>query len=270
MSKETMKEMDALMGGGKAPAAEKTFDAAEYERQKHELDNMRGRVKASDARVKELEKQLEELRRTRRGEDIVSAALTDDERAKFEPEFLGAAAKLVAASEERVRREYEEAERQRREKEEKERAEAEERASESFARLVNERFPGFLSSVSNGGENSAQWQKFMFEDGLGPSINAAWKARNIDVLSKFINQFKSKFSIRVPSGSQGAATSPEPRNLGSGATVQTGGPNKVYTAEEYAALEKQAMMLRRRGDWDGYRKLNDELYTILAENRVKD
>ncbi|MBQ1344758.1 MAG: hypothetical protein IIY62_00205 [Kiritimatiellae bacterium] len=271
MSMEKISEMDALMGGGPARnAAEQNFDAAAFEKQKHELDNMRGRVKASDARIKELEKQLAELRTAKSGEDLVSRALSESEREKLAPEFLGAAAKLAATSAEQVRREYEERERARLEQEAQARAANEERAKENFARLVEGRFPGFLSSVSTGGPNNAQWRKFMDEDGYSASVNAAWNACNLEVLSQFIEQFNSKLGIRVPSGSQGTATSPDPRTLGSGAPVQTGGPNKVYTAEEYAALEKQAMQFRRRGDWEGYRKLNEELNTILAENRVKD
>ena len=255
-------------GGGAKPAEGNAPDAAEVERQRHELENMQGRVKALDKRNKELEKQLAELRAARRGEDILSETLTAEEREKLDPAYLAVQAKIAAASEERIRREYEERERERKEQDARKAAEDEERAKGNFVNSVEERFPGFLASTASGGQNNEQWKKFYAL--YGPSISAAYNSCNLEAMAHFITQFQSQLGIRVPSGSQGTATSPDPRNLGSGEPVQHGGPNKVYTANEYAALEKQAMQLRRRGDWEGYRKLNDELNNILAENRVKD
>lgn len=269
MSKEQTSEMDALTGGTNAqPAPEKTFDAAEIEKQRHELDNMRGRVKSLDSRNKELEKELAALKAERGRADIVSAALSDEEREKLDPNFLDAAAKIAAASAASVRQEYEERERARQEQDAANRSANEERAKKDFAHRIEERYPGFLGSIGEGGGNSEQWKRFYAFN--GPSISSAVARFDIETLAYFIDKFNSELGIRVPSGSQGAATSPDPRNLGSGAAVQHGGSNKVYTAEEYAALEKQASQLRRRGDWDGYRRLNDELNNILAENRVKD
>jgi hypothetical protein len=133
---------------------------------------------------------------------------------------------------------------------------------------VEEQFPGFFASVGAGGPNAAAWAEFCQMH--GPSINAAYAQFNLKTITQFIKMFKSKLGVRVPSGSQGAATAPDPRNLGSGATVQLEDGAKVYTAEEFASLEKQAMQARRRGDWDAYRKLDQELNTILAEDRIKD
>ena len=267
MSKE-VEQMDALMGGGTTtPAAAEPTAQEEFERTKHELDVARGRLKARDGRVKELEKELAELRARTQQEDIVSRALTPEEREKLDPTFLSAAAKIAKASEESLRREQEE--RDIRAKEERE-ADAMRRKAD-FTRRVEERFPGFMADVGAGGPNSAAWQEFMRNPIYGPSVNAAYARLDLETVAHFITQFKSKLGIRVPSGSQGAATSPDPRNLGSGApTVQQDDSQKVYSAKEYEALEKKAMAARRRGDWKEYQKLNEDLNNILAEGRVKD
>lgn len=276
MNKEKMEEMDALMGSGKntnaGGATDKSSISQEvFDKTNHELDVARGRLKTLDARNKELEKEVATLRASKARTDIVSTALSDEERANLDPTFLDAAAKIAAASADAVRQDYEERERARQEQEAANRAANEAVARENFARKIEERYPGFFNSVSRGGPYHEQWLNFKNDPYLGSSIVTAWNDCNVEVMSMFIEKFNSSLSIRVPSGSQGQATSPEPRNLGSGATVvHHGGPNKVYTADEYSALEKQADQLRRRGDWDGYRKVCDELNNILAEGRVKD
>lgn len=269
MNKE-VEQMDALMGGGTTtPAAAQPTAQEEFERTRHELDVARGRLKARDGRVKELEKELAELRARTQQEDLVSKALTPEERERLDPSFISAAAKIASESENRIRREQEE--RDQRAIEERE-ADVQRRKAD-FSRRVEERFPGFMSSVGAGGEKSAAWTEFMHFN--GPSVNAAYARFDLETVAYFISQFdswyKSKFGIRVPSGSQGKATSPDPRNLGSGAQpVQQDDSKKVYTSEEYDAIEKKALAARRRGDWDEYRKLNDKLNDILAEGRVKD
>lgn len=264
MSKEVTDQMDALMGGERKPDGAAKAVPDDYEKTKHELDNARGRCKTLDARVKELERENAALRASRSQEDLVSSALTEEERQKLDPVFLTAAAKIAAASEERIRREREERDQQTAQ----EREERESQAKEDFKRLLASKHPGFFESVAPGGEKAAAWADFMSR--FGASVNAAYARRDENAVGYFVDLFNSQHRDRVPSGSQGGATSPSPRNLGSGASVQPDGRAKTYTPDEYAALEKQAMAARRRGDFDAYRKLNDELKTILAEGRVKD
>jgi hypothetical protein len=246
--------MDALMGGANTPegAAEGGVSKEEFERTKHELDNNRGRLKALDSRLKELEKENAELRAAREREDIISSALTDEERAKVDPEFLKVMAKMNAETEARLRRENEERERQSAE----ERNLRAEQAKQDFVRRVEDRFPGFLASVGAGGANAEAWSRFY---GIyGASIASAYSRFDLDALSHFINMFNLELGNRVPSGSQGAATGPDPRNLGSGAPV--GAPTtKTYTEDEITALFDKKEAARDRGDWAEVRRLTDEI-----------
>lgn len=266
MSKAETEQMDALMGGANSPAngAGSGVSVDEFERTKHELDNSRGRLKALDAKLKELEKENAELRASRNRDEIVSSALSEEEREKLDPAFVSAMAKVSAATEERMKREYEERDRRLAE----ERAARVQDAKKNFAQQIESAFPGFLSSIGEGGANAAAWQEFYSV--YGASVNAAYARFDMNAISTLIKQFNAQLGIRVPSGSQGKATSPDPRNLGSGREVQRDNGTKTYTSEEYAQLEKQAMQARRRGDFDAYRKLDEELNTILAEGRVKD
>ena len=274
MSNEKMNEMNALLGGDTNTSDNVTVvntGVAQdvFDKTNHELDVARGRLKTLDAKNKELEKELAALKASKARTDIVSAALSDEERANLDPTFLDAAAKIAAASANSVREQYEERERLRQEQDAANRTANEERMRKDFVNRIEGKYPGFLNSISVGGGNCEPWKKFY--EFNGPSIAAAVSRFDLESLSYFIDKFNSELNIRVPSGSQGHATSPDPRNLGGGAiVVQHGGPNKIYTADEYAALEKQADQLRRRGDWDGYRKVCDELNNILAEGRVKD
>lgn len=270
MSKAETEQMDALMGGANSPAngAGSGVSMDEFERTKHELDNSRGRLKALDAKVKELEKENAELRASQNRDEIISSALSEEERDKLDPAFVSAMAKVSAATEARLRKEYEERDRQTA-------AEREARMQEAkvnFARQIESAFPGFLASIGESGDKNAQWREFCGV--YGASVNAAYARFNVSAISTLIQQFiawsNKEQGVRVPSGSQGKAMSPDPRNLGSGKEVQHDNGTKTYTPEEYAELEKKAMQARRRGDFDAYRKLDEELNTILAEGRVKD
>lgn len=266
MSKAETDRMDALMGGANGPTGAATGGVSkdEFERTQHELDVMRGRTKTLDARLKELEKENAELRASQNRDEIILSALSEEERNSLDPAFVSAMAKVSAATEVRLRKEYEERDRQTA-------AEREARMQEAkvnFARQIESAFPGFLASIGEGGDKNAQWREFCGV--YGASVNAAYARFDVNAISTLIKQFQSSLGIRVPSGSQGKATSPDPRNLGSGTVAQPTNGSKVYTQEEYAALEKQAMAARRRGDYDTYRKLDEELNNILAEGRVKD
>ncbi len=264
MSKAETDQIDALSGGAKSPANTSGVSKDEFERTKHELDNSRGRLKALDAKLKELEKENAELRASKSNDDLISSALSEEERERLDPTFLSARAKVSAATEARLRRENDERDRQEAAEREARRAEA----KANFARQIESSFPGFLSSIVAGGANESAWREFC--EIYGASVDSATARFDVKAISVLIKQFNAAQGIRVPSGGQGKATSPDPRNLGSGADVRFDNGTKIYTSEEYAALEKQAMAARRRGDFDSYRKLDQELNTILAEGRVKD
>ena len=260
MSKAETDQIDALTGGAKNPAdaAAGGVSMEDYERTKHELDNSRGRLKSLDARLKELEKENAELRASKSQEELVSSALTEEERANLDPAFLSAMAKMNAATEARLRRENEERDRQ-----EAEAREARMREAKSnFAQQIESAFPGFLSSIGTGGGSEAAWREFCRI--YGASVNAAYERFDVDAISHLIRQFNAEQGIRVPSGSQGKATSPDPRNLGSGTTVASPA-TRNYTEKDVNTLFDEKEAARDRGDWAEVRRLTDEINKAQAQ-----
>ena len=82
MSNEKMDEMNILMGGkdiaGSTPTENVGVTQAVFDKTNHELDVARGRLKTLDARNKELEKEVAELKALKMRKNVVSSALSDE------------------------------------------------------------------------------------------------------------------------------------------------------------------------------------------------
>lgn len=274
MNEEMEKAMDALAGGG-APAGnsgggDTTDWKARYEEMERKFQSAQveqGRVKKLDEEKKALEAKIAELSASRRSEAAISA-LPDDIREDM-PENFAKGSALVAqrmVDEALASRDAEMRELKAQMAAREQRSAAASR--QAFGQRIEQEFPGFLrDAVSEGGDKHAAWVQYQRYN--APSINAAVNACDFDTLSWHIRKFYTdELGIAPPSGGTGAAA-PDPSATGGGQRVhaETG---KIYTAQEYAELEKKAMQLRRMGDFEGYRKLDAELNNILTEGRVKD
>ena len=262
------KEQAAAAFGGKS--GEQPVVTTDSERRiaelERELQNARveqGRVKKLSEELKARDEELAKLRASRQNEDILSA-LSAEERESVSPEVLGVLTKAVGKVQSDYERRFREQEALRSQAE----AGRREADTEAFARAVDARFPGFFSSVGQGGANEAAWKTFMRFN--GPSVNTAYANCDMESIAHFVESFyRNHLGTDVPSGKGGSAA-PEPSNQGGGNRPELGGGNRVYTNEEYAALDERCMKLRREGKIQEYRKLRDELDTILSEGRVKD
>lgn len=235
---------------------------AELERELQSAKVEQGRVKKLSEELKARDEELAKLRSSRQTEDILSA-LSEEDRESVSPEVLTAMAKLAG----KVRSDNEQ--RLREQEAISARAEAGRREAdaENFSRAVDARFPGFFQSVGIGGANEAAWKTFMRFN--GPSVKNAYERCDMDAIVHFVESFyRFHLGTEVPSG-KGATAAPEPSNQGGGIRSDAGG-GRVYTSEEYAALDERCMRLRREGKIQEYRKLKEELDSILSENRVRD
>ena len=273
MNEEMEKAMDALSGSGAAggdAGGDVTDWKAKYEEAQRQLNSAKveqGRVKKLDEEKKALEAKVAELSASRRSEAAISA-LPDDIREDM-PENFAKGSALVAqkmVDEALASRDAElrELKAQMAVREQQGAA----IARQNFAQKIGNEFPGFFrDAVLEGGDKHAAWQKYLRFNAA--SVTTAFNACDFDTLSWHIRNFyNTEVGIPPPSGGTGAAA-PDPSPTGGGQQVRTAA-GKVYTAQEYAELEKKAMQLRRMGDYDGYRKLDAELNTILTEGRVKD
>lgn len=265
-------QMNALLGNKQAPGGgtvEKKDWKAEYEALKAQYDHdkaMIGRVKASDNRVKELESEIAKLKSERGGANVPT--LTPEEKGEIPDEYVGAAATLASrAAGNAVAGVSEEIAELRRERE-AEKAAARERMANDFAKRIDRRYPGFLSSIGAGGDKHDAWESFLVNNAA--SVQVAYANCDYDSLVYHIDRFyREVLEVRPPNGEKGNATAPDPVPHGGG-NPRVVDSEKTYTAEEYAALDEKCMKLRREGRFDEYRQLRDELDSALSEGRVKD
>lgn len=261
MNEKANEQMDALMGAGG-----KTAETTDWEQKCGRLEEVlaaqNGRVKERDARVKELEKELEELRNSKKSADLKSS-LSEEERNSIPEEVLDAAAKLVSSGMSRVQAENEE-----RWNRETQRRSA--MAKEEFVARVNSRYPGFMSSVSAGGDKADKWQDYVRYNKA--SISEAYANFDFNTIAYHIEQFYSNFlGVRVPSGVQDGSAAPDPRTSGGGNTAHaSNAPGRTYTSAEFLGLYDQIEAARNKGDWAEKKRLEAELKNAPAEGRVKD
>ena len=277
MNEEMQKAMDALAGGtaAGAPGGDTTDWKAKYEESQRELASARveqGRVKKLNEEKSELERQLAEAR-SARGVQSAIDALPDNLKTDTPEDYQKVAAIMAQRA---VDEAVQKAEARRKaeldtvmsQMAERERREADAKRADFGSRIERE-FPGFLkSAVMEGGDKHSAWVQYQRFNAA--SINTAVQNCDFETLAYHVRTFyRNELGVEPPSGGTGAAA-PDPSSTGGGNAVRHDGGKKIYTAQEYQALEKQAMQARRRGDFETYGKLNDELNTILAESRVKD
>ena len=268
---EINEQVNALTGGVATPASGGEDWKAKYEAAQRELASARveqGRVKKLDDRTKELEAELKALKAGKSKEELL-ASLSEDSRENVAPEVQAAAAEIAAAALERERAANEERFKRLESKYAADREASAEANQRAFMARIETTFPGFLSSVGPGGKNAKAWTKYLvYNKG---SVSGALAQCDFSTIDYHIRQFCASIEVPVPSADGGEATISDPGN-------QAGGPvpklnasvGKVYTGEEYDALDAQCEKLRREGRLDEYRKLRDELESALHEGRVKD
>ena len=268
---ETNEQVSALTGGGSAAGAAGEDWKAKCEALQRELASAKveqGRVKKLDDRTKELEAELKAIKAGKSKEELL-ASLSQEYRDSVAPEVQAAAAEIAAAALERERA-ANEARFARYDNERAAEREANEEANQrAFMARIETTFPGFLSSVGPGGTNAEAWTRYLVHNKL--SVAGALQHGDFATIDYHIRQFFGSIEVRVPSADGGEATSSDPGNQAGGASPQpNAGVGKVYTSEEYDALDRKCDSLYHGGRLDEYRKLRDELESALSEGRVKD
>lgn len=262
--------VNAITGETSVVAAKEVVDwESKYNHQAEVLAAQNGRVKASDARVKELEKEIAELRAAKRTEELESS-LTEDERAGIPDDILKAAAKLVNSGMGRMQAENE---RRFQEMESLRNAESEHQrkiAEQGFVARIDAQYPKFRSSIGPGGDKADAWASYLkYNRG---SVKAAYDSSDFDTLSYHIGKFyRDHLGIPVPSAGQDGSAASDPETHGGGANPASGlVPGKVYTSAEYVELYDKVEEARSRGDYAEKRRLEAEIKNAPNEGRVKD
>lgn len=270
MNEEMEKAMNALSGNG-AAGGDAGGDATDWKAKYEEAQRQLNSAKVEQGRVKKLDEENKALRSRLAGAEALKRAkeevanMGEEQRGEVPEDYLvgaGVLAQKMAA--EAIAAQKAEFDQRMAERDQREAA----ATRQNFAQRIEREFPGFLrDAVTEGGDKYAAWVKYQRFNAA--TITAAVNACDFDTLSWHIRNFyNTEVGIPPPSGGTGAAA-PDPSPTGGGQRVhaETG---KIYTAQEYAELEKKAMQLRRMGDFEGYRKLDAELNNILTEGRVKD
>lgn len=273
MNEEINKAMDALAGGGNPTGTPGGGDATDWKAKYEEMERKfqsaqveQGRVKKLDEEVKALKAENAKLSSTRRAQSVIDG-LPPEVKEGFTDDSLRAQALIAQRAVDAANAERDaEIERIRAEQAERDRRNAE-AAKAAFAQQIEQSYPGFLrSAVLDGGDKHAAWLEFV--EYYGPSINAAYYARDFKRLSWFIEKFyNEKLEIPPPSGGSGAAA-PDPSATGGGTSVLMK-PGKTYTWDEIDKLYDEIEVLRSKGDKDGMKRLSDEIEKAQREGRVK-
>lgn len=272
MNEEMEKAMNALSGSGAAggdAGGDATDWKAKYEEAQRQLQSAKveqGRVKKLDEEKKALEAKVAELSASRRSEAAISA-LPDDIREDM-PENFAKGSALVAqrmVDEALASRDAElrELKAQMAVREQQGAA----IARQNFAQKIGNEFPGFFrDAVLEGGDKHAAWQKYLRFNAA--SVTTAFNACDFDTLSWHIRNFyNTEVGIPPPSGGTGAAA-PDPSPTGGGTSVAIR-PGKTYTWDEIDKLYDEIESLRSRGDFEGMKRLSDEVERAQKEGRVK-
>lgn len=224
-----------------------------------------GRVKALDARNKELEKEIARLKEERSTKTIVDS-LTPEERGDFPDEYLEPVAKVAnRATETALANVNEELQRLRNEREE-EKANAVKRAQETFLSQIDGRFPGFRAAVASGGDKEKAWASYL-ENNAG-SVVAAFQSGNFNSLSYHIERFyRETLGVHPPEGN-GYAAVPDPTSTGgTGAEILSEG--KTYTQAQVDKIYDDIELARDAGDYARVKALSATLERVIREGRVK-
>lgn len=270
--------MNALLGGNKPSSGENTVEfwkakASEFERLAQSTKVEQGRVSKLDARVKELEAENARLRSNRKAADIV-AGMTEDERGEIATDVLETQARIADRAAENavgsalngINAEFERMKQER----EAEKAANQRRIEAEFASRIDDSFPGFLASISEGGDKAKAWASFLVNN--AESVKDAYRRCDYNALAYHIRRFYSEvLDVRPPKERDNGATGPDPSSTSGGLPPGSSiNGERRYTAQEYDALDEKCMKLRRAGKYDEYTKLREELDSALSEGRVDD
>lgn len=241
---------------------------AKYEEAEKQLQSARveqGRVKALDARAKELEKELAELKEAKSVTNLTET-LTAEEREALPEEYIGAAAKIASrASNEALAGLTEEVDRLRRERD-AEKTAANQRKLEGFVAQIDAKYPGFRSAVAPGGDKKNAWDVFLRRN--AGSVNEAFKSLDFDALTYHIDRFyREDLGVRPPEGN-GAVAVPDPVSTG-GTGVETLSDGKTYSQSEIDKMYDDIEAARDAQDFSRVRKLSAILERAIREGRVK-
>lgn len=263
-------KVNAITGETNAQQTAESVDwKQKYEHQMEVSAADSGRMKKLAAEKAQLERELAELRASRREEELVSS-LSEDERAGIPEDVLKTQVKLASSVMTKMR---EENERRFREMENERSAEVErsqKMAERNFIERIDARFPKFRSSIGPGGDKAEAWSSYLRYN--KPSIQYAYGACDFEALSHHIETFYRDFlGTPVPSvSSNGSAASDPETHGGSNATYVQTGTGKTYTSEEYLALYDKVEEARRAGNWEEKRRIEAEISNAPREGRVKD
>lgn len=275
MNNETTENILGALGGnaagadnGGAPDYKALYEEAQKQLQTEKVEA--GRLKQEVEKNAALRKELDELKKAKQAEDVISA-LPDDLKAEVPDDFKRGSALIaqkaaemaVAGQNERLARLEQE-----REEEKKRKAQA---AQAEMLKRIDETFPGFGKSVLAGGDKHDAWNKYLVRN--APSVVKALNDADFDTMKYHVEMFFKGLELPLPSGSQDGSAAPDPRSMGGGVESQTVvlQPGKTYTANEYKRIldDAQGKFQRHLLSYKEYVGICEELSKAYKEGRVK-
>lgn len=275
MNEETKKAVEALGGGepGKEVHDGKKAEVdykAECEKLQKQLQGERvetGRLKKANEENAALRKRLDELT-ARLG---VEEALEDlpSDLGELPDDYKKGAAALAKHMVDKANAERDaklkEMEARFEEGEKRHRVEA----MGSFVNQIERTYPGFIKSISDGGDKQEAWVNYQRHNAA--TIKAALAEGDFDTLSYHIRQFYSSLGLNAPSGQEETAA-PDPRAIGGGEQAQMlAGSGKTYSVEDWKRTmdEAQTKFQRQQISYKDYAAICAELMKASREGRVK-
>lgn len=263
-------QIESVFGGKKSAdsangAGDKDARIAELERELQKERVESGRLKKTNEELAHLREEVARLKE-RKGVDSVIESVPEDVRNDIAPEVLRAsgtmanraAAEVAGSISKDIEKQNEEIRMLREENQRRDRV--------AFTQRINMQFPGFMSSVSEGGDKHDAWIKYQRYN--AGSIVSALNANDFDTIAYHIERFCNELGVPVPSGKGGSAT-PDPRSLAGGTGTVSVNNGRIYTPEEYNALFDQKEAARDRGDYAEVKRISDEINRAQAEGRIK-
>lgn len=256
---DTEKAKAALAGLGGATGADDTADAgqSELEKMRHAKDVWAGRAKQYQEEKKALE---EKLRKYESKKDVDEAlnTLSDEDKDDMPERFLGAsgkvAAELISRSNARQNEEIE-----------KLRQQMAARDEQTFLNNIAMRHKDLFDSVQVGGDKHQYWERFIANN--RETFSAVMASHDETRFANLVDGFYRELGIPVSGG--GVVASPTPSTTGGGSPAISHDDSSVITTEQYLAELEKAEDMRKAGDMNGWRAVNERLRKALNEGRVK-
>lgn len=144
------------------------------------------------------------------------------------------------------------------------------RGQDEMERTINSKYPGFLSSIMQGGSLHEAWQGYL-KYNLG-SVQNALNRFDTPALCYHIKNFFSEAGINASSLSKtgNSSTAPDPKNVGGqNINVNDFSQGRTYTLDEFARLTDEAEKLRFSNP-KRFQKIYEELTNAVSEGRIKE